>query len=464
MTTTLRSERVLWPDGRIAPGVLTIDGPTIAALDAPRRGREVDVDYGSRFVTPALVDAHTHLALVALRGWDPGAAAGTNVVEDLFFGFEAQLTAADVRALTRIGAYECLLQGIGFVWEHYYEAEAVAAGLRDVGLAGVVAPTLQDLGGPGRDAPDAALQAAVDLTDARWSASGIYAAVGPHATDTVSGELFRRAVAVARRHDLPLHLHLAQSPEERDRIAHREGMTPVAWLDRLGVLDAAPLVLAHAIFVPERDLRRLAEVDATLVYCPYAAYLFGFPASFAAWEDAGVDWALATDAPCSNDTINLQLELRALAAGRALRATHHPAYARYLAGGAGHEAAAAWHVRQHHHQRTPEPAAVWSRVCAVPGRIHPAVTVGTLAPGALANLAVWDLDHPALWPAHEPLRTLCAADATKGLYAMWTLGQRRGEDGRLAASLVGSDDYREARREANARLAHLIAGLRRPSR
>lgn len=460
--TTLRSRRVLWPDGRIAPGDLQIEGTTIGALEPP--GNEpADVDYGERFITPALVDVHTHLALIALRGWDQEAASAGNVVEDLFFGFESRLTAEDVRALVRIGAYECLLQGVGLVWDHYYEAEAVAAGLRDVGLTGVVAPTLQDLAGPGRDGADAALEATVRLTDATWAADGIFAAVGPHATDTVSAELFARAVAVAQAHDLPLHLHLSQSPEERERIAVREGVTPVAWLDRIGVLGAAPLALAHAIFVPEADLRRLAEVDATLIYCPYAAYQFGFPAAPEAWEAAGVAWALATDAPCSNDTINLQLELRALLANRGLPATSGVGFSRYLATGAATDAEAAWAERQARHQAQSSlvaPAAAWSRVWSIPGRVHPGLRAGTLAPGALANVAVWDLEHPALWPAHEPLRTMVSADATKGLYAMWTAGRRRGVDGALAQSLVDSDDYREAKREAADRLERLVAPLR----
>lgn len=460
--TTLRSTRLLWPDGRIAPGELRLDGTTIASLEPPSTAA-ADVDYGDRLVTPALVDVHTHLALIALRGWNQEAASAGNVVEDLFFGFESRLTPEDVRALVRIGAYECLLQGVGLVWDHYYEAEAVAAGLRDVGLTGVVAPTLQDLAGPGREGADAALETTARLADPSFAADGIFAAVGPHATDTVSAELFGRAVAVAEAHDLPLHLHLSQSPEERERIAAREGVTPVAWLDRIGVLGAAPLALAHAIFVPEVDLQRLAEVDATLIYCPYAAYHFGFPAAPEAWEASGVEWAIATDAPCSNDSINLQLELRALLAHRALPPSAGAAFTRYLSTGNPAEAEAAWAERQVRHRSQAslvEPASVWSRVWSVPGRIHPAVRVGTLAPGALANIAVWDLDHPALWPAHEPLRTLVGADATKALHAMWTAGRRRGIDGALSQSLIDSDDYREARREAAARLGRLIAPLR----
>ena len=44
--------------------------------------------------------------------------------------------------------------------------------------------------------------------DTGLAAHGVYAALGPHATDSVSAELFGRALDVAEARQLPLHLHL----------------------------------------------------------------------------------------------------------------------------------------------------------------------------------------------------------------------------------------------------------------
>ena len=97
------------------------------------------LDVGDSLVTPAFVNSHTHLSMSALRGIEGTARAlgngpinlciaftlmihhvslegGNNVVADLYFTIEREMSAADVRAFARMGCYESLLNGVGFVW------------------------------------------------------------------------------------------------------------------------------------------------------------------------------------------------------------------------------------------------------------------------------------------------------------------------------------------------------------
>jgi hypothetical protein len=92
---------------------------------------------------PALVNAHTHLAMGALRGITDGDAFTGNVVEDLFFRLEVALEPEDVRAFVRMGCWEAMLAGTGCVWEHYYFGDAIADAFLDTGITGAIAPTLQ---------------------------------------------------------------------------------------------------------------------------------------------------------------------------------------------------------------------------------------------------------------------------------------------------------------------------------
>ena len=77
----------------------------------------------------------------------------------------------------------------------------------EVGLSGVVAPTLQDLSGPGKDRWVDSLSATQGIC-ASFNRS-IFAALGPHATDTVSEALEANGQMV-RQWDVPIHAHLAQ--------------------------------------------------------------------------------------------------------------------------------------------------------------------------------------------------------------------------------------------------------------
>lgn len=476
MATWIRTRRALLDSRRLQPlpATLIIEGQRIVEVrtgDAPSELPGPDdtvVDVGEHLVTPAFVNGHTHLAMSALRGVGLDAMAG-NIIEDLYFRIEALLTADDVRAFTRMGAAESLLAGVGAVWDHYYFGEAVAAGMADLGLTGVVAPTLQDLAGPGVGRLDAAFDATVALTDERWAERGIFAACGPHATDTVSDGLWRRIGALADAHGLPIHAHVAQSVEEFERSMSRHGRSPVAWLGELGVLEAgAGMLLVHGLYVTEADLARLAPGQNVLCYCPFSQLQFGFPAAVEGWWKAGIPFTVGTDCGASNDSMSVQQELRLLASGRAFAVAPSPAGVRFRAQGEMSEAHALDALRRQRRteQRAlAEPQTLLDTVWRVPGALHPELAVGELRGGARANICIWDAEDPAWWPRTSPSRALTMGD----IGTPWGLmvdGRWIGERGDLRRSLLSGDDWREMRAEADGRLQALArrAGLPQWSR
>lgn len=450
---------------RIEPACVVHGGSTIdrvvghdQAQALAEQGLEL-VDYGDKLVSPAFCNAHTHLVLGCLRGLDMRAASRGNMVEEFFFHFEKKLSGQDIRAFARMGAYESLLAGVGLVWDHYYAGDQLAEALADVGLCGVVAPTLQDLHGPGVGVAEAQLQTTANIDDdARLAQAGIVAALGPHATDTVSAELFEQALKLAEARRLPLHAHLAQSLEEDQRARERHGCSPIEWLERIGLLDrAVPLVFAHCLFASRDDLQRLARAtDLTLVFCPYSQLIFGFPAPVASWSALGLEWVVGTDCAANNDSMNVQKELRFAAGQGTIGATWSAEQDQLLASGGAAAVEALWQRRvelRASYETESSTARLLRRIWTGPGRIHPKLRAGVLEPGALASYVVWDLDHPALWPAHQPLHTLALADPCPAIWAMVVAGRSIGCAGDFHNSILHSAEYVTAREEAVARLA-----------
>jgi 5-methylthioadenosine/S-adenosylhomocysteine deaminase len=463
VTTRIRSERVLLhtPDGpRIAPATLVITPPYIAAVLVGEAPDAADEDLGTRLISPAFVDAHTHLALSFMRGID-ARTSRANLVEDLYFHFESLLSPGDVRAFARLGAYESLLHGVGMVWDHYYAGLEVADALADTGLTGVVAPTLQDLGGPGRAQSDQGLHDTLAIArSAPYRAQGVYAALGPHATDTVSPALFRRVVELAEGEALPIHLHVAQSVDEVERVEAREGRSPLALLHREGVLSRPPHVLmAHGIFAPTSDLALLDPERHTLAFCPSSQAQFGMPAVLPELVRKGVRWVVASDCASSNDSLNLQKELRACVLVAACEITYAQAQGAFLAGGDARDAAAVRAARREATSSTAAelaPERLLARVLDMPGSMHPACTAGVLRAGALANIVAWDTHHPAFFPGRDPLRALALGDTTGAIHGLWCAGRAIGQRGDFARSLLSSHAYRDARIEAERRHALLL--------
>ena len=294
---------------------------------------------------------------------------------------------------------------------------------------------------------------------ARFANAGVVAALGPHATDTVSAALWQRVRDLAVSHALPVHVHLAQSHEEYQRSLGIDGSTPLEQLARQGLLEDLPkLLLVHDLFVTEADLGRLDPRRHVLGCCPFSQLRFAFPADPLAWINAGIPFVVGTDCAPSNDSMDLQKELRLLAGMHGYATTFSPEHAEFRASGA------AGHLAAHRARRfqdsaplreVPRLESVWS----VPGALHSALPCGRLRAGHLAHLVHVDLNHPAFWPATNPLSALALGDTTGAIHSMMLSGRFVGEPGRFPASVRESAEYREALREADQRLKTLLGRL-----
>jgi cytosine/adenosine deaminase-related metal-dependent hydrolase len=143
----------------------------------------------------------------------------------------------------------------------------------------------------------------------------------PHAPNTVALAGYRRAIELAKAHNLPLTTHLAESIEEHEFIASArgpqrhflesiglwndtqlteigQGRTPVAHL--APILRDAPILPVHLNDLSAADLSLLITLARPIVYCPRASAYFNAEAHFGPHRykqllAAGVPVALGTD-------------------------------------------------------------------------------------------------------------------------------------------------------------------------
>lgn len=449
---------------RVAPArVIVEDGWIRSVQEGVERPDSTDTALGGQLLAPAFVNAHTHLALHACRGLSSPTDLRGNLVEDLFFRVEAHLEPADVEAFARVAALECLLHGVGTVFDHYYHGPATARAARDCGLAAVVAPTLQDHAAPGVGGAEAALGDVEALDTPQFRAEGIVAAVGPHATDTVSAGLWRRALDLARTRGLVAHAHVAQSADEARRSLGTRDCSPLEWMQREGLLPGdVPQLLVHALFVDESDLGRLDPASQVLCANPYSQMQFGFPAPVGEWTRAGLDWFVGTDCGASNDSMDVQKELRLLSGQATWAVTWSPARrAMRERLDAGSVDAVEACRQESTGQALRDPRELLHRVWGAPGQWVPRFSTGVIAPGARAQLLVFDVDHPAFWPGADLLRGLALGGIGAALSGVIAAGRWVGEPGRPVACLT-DPTVRAWIEEATRRHAELLgrAGIR----
>jgi cytosine/adenosine deaminase-related metal-dependent hydrolase len=324
----LRADWVLPIDGPpLADGVVRVRGDRIVAISSARQtGQEVGrrVDLGTAALLPGLVNVHTHLELTLLRG----------VCESLdFFAWIRDLTRIkyghmerdDFALGARWGLVEALRHGVTTLGD-CGDQGVVQEALVESGLRGIV---YHEVFGPDPADCDAALARLTEqLLDARRMqvSDRVSLGISPHAPYTVSDDLFRAVLKFAGG-EVPLTLHVAESSAEsayvrdgqgpfadflrgRGIACEPKGLSPVAYLDELGVLAARPL-LVHGCEMDVSDVELVAQAGASVAHCPKSNAKLGHrQAPLEAWCASGVRVGLGSDGVVSNNTCDLLEEAR----------------------------------------------------------------------------------------------------------------------------------------------------------
>jgi cytosine/adenosine deaminase-related metal-dependent hydrolase len=395
-------------------------------------------DLAGAVVTPALINAHHHLFQTLTRARAQQADLFTWLKE--LYPVWARIDAEAEYAAARAGLAELALSGCGTIFDHHYvfprgedgliEAEIRAA--QELGVRIVVSRGSMDLGesdgGLPPDAlveePDAVLADTERLARLHEGGPGarVQLAVAPCSPFSVTRRLMTDSAELARRLELPLHTHLAETVEEEAYCRQLYGCRPVEYLEQLGWL-AGDVWCAHCVHLDEADVRRFAGTGTGVAHCPTSNLRLGAGvAPVRPLLDAGVRVGMGVDGSASNERGDLLYDVKQallVARGR---------------GGPG-----ALTARQALRLATRGSASLLGRA-----------DIGSLEPGRCADLAVWKTGGLEFGGAEDPVAALVLS-APHRVDRLLVGGEDVVRDGRLV--LASEDEIASAHRVQARRFA-----------
>ncbi len=259
-------------------------------------------DAGGKVAMPGLVNAHNHISMALLRSY----ADDKPLMEWLtghIWPFEARMSRDDVRVGAQLGIAEMLLGGTTTTADMYWMDEAVAEAVDQGGIRAVIGTSILDGKKEKFDADFRALQKYDDHPR-------ISLMVAPHAPYTCSRETLEYARDTAVGANLGLMIHVSETLDEQRIIAERYGMTPVEWLRETGLLTPRTLII-HGVFLSAGDVEILREYGCSVAHNPQSNMKLA--SGIAPVRDivsAGVNVAIGTDGPASNNDLDMWEELR----------------------------------------------------------------------------------------------------------------------------------------------------------
>lgn len=276
-------------------------------------------DWGDVAVLPGCVNGHAHSFQVLLRGF------GDDLPFDAWRGrvlypFSERLGVEGIRAGALLDFAEMAKAGITTVADFFYlndganeNAMAVIEAARQVGIRIVLARCLYDWqGAPARylELPDQASRNVRELAEAVRGDRGAFVQPAPHSIHGASPDMIRAGAALAEELQVPFHIHVAEGPYERDECIAAHGVSPVRFLDSLGVLSPRTLMI-HCVWVDEDDLALMAERGVRVVHNPSAnAFLGEGIAPVRDMLTRHIPVCLGTDGGCTNSRRSVFEEMR----------------------------------------------------------------------------------------------------------------------------------------------------------
>jgi 5-methylthioadenosine/S-adenosylhomocysteine deaminase len=277
------------------------------------------VERGRRLLVPGTLNAHNHSFQSMLRGIADDCDFFTWRDRALYC-YTPYMDEETVYQGARFAFAEMIRNGVTTVCDFFYihrdgnaNDRAVIRAAREVGLRIVLARTMYDWEGAPREYQER-IPDAVARTRELWQEyrghDDVHVCPAPHSPHAASPAMIQAGSRLAEELDTRFHIHVAEGRYERDMIRERHGMTPVRWLESLGVA-LERMTLIHGCWLETDDIQLMAERDARLVYNPASNMFLGDGVTpIVEMLGAGMQIGLGSDGGCSNNRVSVFDEMR----------------------------------------------------------------------------------------------------------------------------------------------------------
>lgn len=298
--------RILTMDGTmdIIQGEVWVEGNRITYI-GPGKGNppvwDREIDAKGNLIMPGFKNAHTHSAMTFLRSYADDLPL-LDWLNDQVFPMEAKLTADDIYWLSKLAVMEYLTSGITANFDMYFHPEMIAKASVDCGFRTVLVSGLNDF-------VSSAEELEVDYLKFNQYHELISYCLGFHAEYTTSEERLKDVAALAEKYQAPVFTHNSETKAEVEGCIERHGMTPTAYLDSLGMFNYGGGGY-HCVHMTDEDLDIFRDRGMTVVTNPGSnVKLASGIARITDMMEKGIDLAIGTDGPASNNCLDMFREM-----------------------------------------------------------------------------------------------------------------------------------------------------------
>lgn len=260
-----------------------------------------EIDCEGNLLMPGFKNAHTHSGMTLLRSYADDLPLN-DWLNTQVFPVEAKMTKEDIYELTKLAILEYLTSGITAIFDMYLTPETIADACDDMGMRCVQVGAVNNFS----QSPELVEEMYLKLNNKSPLQSYI---LGFHAEYTCSKELLEKIAALSKKYQAPVFTHICETEGEVAGCMERYGMTPIAFLNSLGMFEYGGGGY-HCVHVTDEEIAIMKEKGLYVVSNPASnAKLASGIAPIGKYLKAGIPVALGTDGPASNNCLDMFREM-----------------------------------------------------------------------------------------------------------------------------------------------------------
>jgi 5-methylthioadenosine/S-adenosylhomocysteine deaminase len=291
----------------LSDGVVIVDGNKIVEVGGveilTKYSSDTAIDAKGGIIMPGMINTHTHAAMTVFRSLADDV---PDRLEKYIFPLESKMVSEDMVYIGTVhAAIEMAKAGVTTMVDMYLFEESAARAVKEIGLRGVMTQNIIKY--PTADGQDgnAKLELATAFVEKYQGDELITPGFGPHAPHTVTKENLEKIAKLSAKYDVPVSMHVAETQDEFDRFQSEFGMTPIEYLDSVGILNER-FIAAHSIFVTDSDIELMKLRDIGIAHNMVANIKSakGVAPALKMFDD-GLNVGLGTDGPMSGNTLDI---------------------------------------------------------------------------------------------------------------------------------------------------------------
>ena len=275
-------------------------------------GREYD--GRGKLLMSGFFNAHAHSPMTLMRGYGENLALQDWLTKKIF-PFEDKLDSNAVYWGTMLAMAESLKFGIVSTSDMYYFCEDMAEAVAECGAKSNISRSVTNITGEDPQTLTSMKENTDFYNKYHNTADGrIKVDMSLHGEYTSDARTARALADCARdAGDVIMHVHLSETKLEHEECKQRHGMTPAAYMEKVGLFDV-PALAAHCVYAEDDDMDIFRAKGVTVATNPVSNMKLASGVCNASKViDKGVNLAIGTDSVASNNSLNFIEEMKTLA-------------------------------------------------------------------------------------------------------------------------------------------------------